>query len=53
MTICGPGLSYKTLEAAFYKLFLDFLDDNNVTIGVTPYTAALLLQEYQELFFFP
>ena len=46
MTICGPGLSDKTLEAGFYKLYLEFLAENNITIGVTPYAAAQLLKEW-------
>jgi hypothetical protein len=44
VTICGPGSSDKTLEAGFYKLYLNFLAENNVTIEVTPYSTAQLLQ---------
>ena len=56
VTICGPGSSDKTLVAGFYKLYLDFLAGNNVTIGVTPYSTAQLLQVsisptfYEQLF---
>lgn len=52
MTICGSGLSDNTLEAAFYKLFLDFLDANNAKIAITPYAAVQFLQEYQAVIVF-
>ncbi len=52
VTICGSGLSDNTLEAAFYKIFLDFLDANNAKIAITPYAAGQFLQEYQAVIVF-
>jgi hypothetical protein len=45
-------MSDETLEAGFYKLYLDFLAENNVTIGVTPYATAQLLKVGIFFFFF-
>jgi len=32
VTICSPGLTVDNLEAGFYKLFLKFLEKENMTI---------------------
>ena len=51
VTICSPGMSTDNLESGFYKLFFAFLAANNVTINLSPYSAATILSKVWVFYF--
>ncbi len=44
VTICSKGNNEEVLGGGFFKLFLKFLKDNGINLGISPYKAANLVR---------
>lgn len=45
VTICSPGYNSDTLQAGFLKQVFDFYEKNQVHVNMTPYEAAVALNQ--------